>query len=73
MEIKIEKGVPVPRRRTKGSYLEVFDEMEVGDSFVVSSLCIRQYAWRASRVFPPKKWIVRNKRRSSQKLVGGRF
>ncbi len=41
--VKIEKGIPVPDKHfTKRKYDVIFDQMEIGDSFVVENEVERQ-------------------------------
>lgn len=39
---EIEKGIPVPGKFSKSKYDVIFDQMEIGDSFVVESEVERQ-------------------------------
>jgi hypothetical protein len=47
-EIKIEKGIPIPARGTKGKWTSPLFEMKTGDSFVADNLsvagCVRSSA-----------------------------
>jgi hypothetical protein len=63
MTFKIEKGVPLPSRRTKDALLYPFDQMVPGDSFAVTLPEGREIKWLRQRLSSSfASWAKRNAR-----------
>lgn len=60
-DIKIEKGIPIPQTRSKGTSIYPFEGMEVGDSFFVPNKTRQQMDnacghWRKAKGW---KFVIR--------------
>lgn len=56
---KIEKNIPLVKRKNSSKYVSVLSEMEVRDSFLIDTLSEVIHFQTARQIMKPKKFSIR--------------